>query len=150
MKRFRSAGRRQVSAVPAAALAVALFGAAALPAQAEDVYPNIVGTWTGLGLDVRLASGKSGAIFSSETVTQIVTEQRDRRFTGTMHSGSKASEQFEVTFVGVFFDPEHFRWSEPNGFLEGRMIDADTIESCYVRTAPDHQNAACQTLKRQK
>ena len=67
-----------------------------------------------------------------------------------MHSGRTASEQFKVAFVGVFVDPEHFRWSEPNGFVEGRMIDADTIESCYVRTAPDGQNAACQTLTREK
>jgi len=124
--------------------------APASPSLAEDVYPDIVGTWSGQGLDVRLPSDGSGAIFSSETVVQVVSEQQDRRFAGTMHSGRKASEQFKVEFVGVFVDPEHFRWSEPNGFVEGRMIDENTIESCYVRAAPDGQNAACQTLKREK
>lgn len=117
---------------------------------AEDSYPDIVGTWVGEGADIRMNSDGSGVIFSSETITQIVTEQRDRRFTGEMHSGSGASEKFSVEFVGVFVDGSHFRWSEPNGFVEGRVIDADTIDSCYVRTAPEGQNAACQTLKRVK
>ncbi|MEO4040569.1 hypothetical protein AAFN47_03075 [Hoeflea sp. CAU 1731] len=89
-------------------------------------------------------------VFSSETITQTITEQRDRRLTGSMHSESGASEKFSVSFVGVFVDKSQFRWSEPNGFAEGRMIDADTIVSCYIRTTPEGQNAACQTLRRVK
>ena len=150
MKLFQGACRWRLLAVPAAALAAAVFVAGPLPALAEDVWPDIVGTWTGVSMDVQLTSEGSDAIFSSEPVIQVINRQQDRRFTGTMHSGPDASEQYKVAFVGVFVDPEHFRWSEPNGFLEGRMIDKDTIESCYVRTGPDNQDAACQTLKREK
>ncbi len=129
---------------------MALFLVSAPASLADDIYPDIVGTWVGEGADIRMSYDGDDVVFGSETITQTVTEQRDRRFIGSMHSESGASEKFSVKFVGVFLDMSHFRWSEPNGFVEGRMIDADTIDSCYVRTAPEGQNAACQTLKRVK
>jgi hypothetical protein len=133
----------------AAATIAALLMTEVSPASAEDAYPDIVGTWVGQDDEVRIGPGMSSAAFGSEPVTQIITEQKDRRFAGTMMSG-KGPEQFHVAYVGIFIDSDHFRWSEPGGFVEGRMIDADTIESCYVRTAEDSHVAACQTLTRQK
>lgn len=129
---------------------LALFLVSAPAILADDIYPDIVGTWVGEGADIRMSYDGDDIVFGSETITQTITEQRDRRFTGSMRSESGASEKFSVAFVGVFVDKSHFRWSEPNGFVEGRMIDADTIDSCYIRTAPEGQNAACQTLKRVK
>lgn len=115
---------------------------------AEESYPNIVGTWQGQGDGVSLRADGAGS-FYSEDVTQVVTEQEDRRFVGHMFSGEGA-EQFRVHFVGIFVDESRFRWSEPDGFVEGRVIDPDTIDSCYTRTGAKHQTAACQTLKRQE
>lgn len=122
---------------------------AASAVVAEESYPDIVGTWKGEGIAVALGSDGSPASFYSEEVTQVVTEQRDRRFVGRMFSGEGA-EQFLVHFVGIFLDQDRFRWSEPNGFVEGRLINADTIDSCYTRTGAENQAAACQILKRQK
>jgi hypothetical protein len=79
----------------------------------------------------------------------VIREQTDRRFFGTM-SFSEGDEQVTKSFVGIFVDKEHFMWSEPNGIVDGRAVGSDTIESCYVRVSAYSQNAACQTLTREK
>jgi hypothetical protein len=121
---------------------------AASAAAAEESYPDLVGTWQGLSVGVLLQEDGSGDFFSEE-VTQVVTEQKDRRFVGQLTSG-QGDEQFRVEFVGIFTDQSHFRWSEPGGFVEGRMLDPNTIDSCYVRTGRENQTATCHILKRQR
>ena len=117
------------------------------PAVAQDNYPDITGTWTGTG-DSVMRSGDGPVTFAEDAITQVVTEQRGRRFAGEMHS-TAGGETFKSRFVGVFVDETRFLWSEPGGFLEGRLVDADTIHSCYAGTAEDPIIAACNVLTRQ-
>jgi hypothetical protein len=121
------------------------FGAA----FAQDAYPDIRGTWTGIGADIALNSDSTHPVLSSLPITQVITEQTDRRFAGTMTIGA-GGDQSTISFVGVLIDASHFLWSEPNGFVDGRLIDRDTIESCYVRVSSYSQDAACQTLTREE
>ena len=122
--------------------------AASTTALAQESYPDLVGTWKGQSFGVQLKDDGSGD-FYSEDVTQVVTEQKDRRFVGRMFSGEGA-EQFRVSFAGIFLDATSFRWSEPNGFVEGRMIDPETMDSCYVQTGAPKPIVTCHILKRQK
>jgi hypothetical protein len=117
-------------------------------ALADETYPDIVGTWSGESVEVMLNEDGSGDFFS-EDVTQVVTEQQDRRFVGRIVS-DQGNQPFRVQFVGIFIDESRFRWSEPGGFVEGRVIDADTIDSCYIRTSREGQLATCHILKRQR
>ena len=75
----------------------------------------------------------------------VIDQQQDRRFAGTftMSHGTKP-------IVGVIKDDGEIWWSEPGGFVEGRLTDPDTIEGCYIRVSQFSQLAACEELKRQK
>ena len=121
-----------------------LLGSAA---RAQDSYPDLKGTWTGKGDGVFFASpGAHGkATFGSVEITVVIDHQEDRRFSGTitMARGSKP-------IVGVITDDGAIWWSEPGGFVEGRLTDADTFSGCYVRVSEFSQLAACEVLKRQK
>jgi len=67
---------------------MALFLVSAPASLADDIYPDIVGTWVGEGADIRMSYAGDNIVFGSETITQTITEQRDRRFTGSMRSES--------------------------------------------------------------
>lgn len=129
-------------------IAAILMALAVSPAAGQDNYPDIVGTWTGEGQSV-MRSGDAPVEYADDAITQVVTEQRGRRFAGEMHS-TAGSEAFRKPFVGVFVDATRFMWSEPSGIVQGRLVDGDTILSCYAHTGEDPLIAACNTLKRQE
>lgn len=126
---------------------VIVVGLVAGPAIAGDGWPDITGTWKGEGIGV-MRSGDGPVSYPDDTVRQVVTEQRGRRFAGKMHS-TAGGESFAKPFVGVFVDGANFLWSEPNGVVHGRLVDPDTILSCYAHTGADPLIAACNTLTRQ-
>jgi hypothetical protein len=41
------------------------------------------------------------------------------------------------------------RWTQDDTLVEGRLLDAGTIDHCYVRPDPSAQFAACGVLKRE-
>jgi len=129
-------------------IAAILMALAVSPAAGQDNYPDIVGTWTGEGQSV-MRSGDAPVEYADDAITQVVTEQRGRRFAGEMHS-TAGGEAFRKPFVGVFVDATRFMWSEPSGIVQGRLVDGDTILSCYAHTGEDPLIAACNTLKRQE
>ncbi len=81
-------------------------------------------------------------------MTLVVSEQQDRRFVGSIKVPLEG-KILKLGLVGVFTSPTEFRWAEPEGAVEGHMVDQDTIEACYLRISPFSQVAACETLKRQ-
>jgi len=55
----------------------------------------------------------------------------------------------EVTpIVGVLSSPSTLQWSQDGTLVEGRLVDAQTIDHCYVRPDPSAQSAACGVLVR--
>lgn len=118
-------------------------------ARADEVYPDLVGTWKGEGLAVARSLDGGPVTYTEDAITQIVAEQKGRRFAGRLRA-TRGNEPFSVPFVGVFLDETRFVWSEPGGFVEGRLVDADTIHSCYARTGETNLEAACNRLVRQK
>jgi hypothetical protein len=119
----------------------------AIPALAQDAYPDLRGTWTGTADQVARALDRSGGVFQSGAMTLVIDAQQDRRFYGGIDVVEGAA-RLKVD-VGVFTNQEEFRWAEPSGEVEGHMVDADTIEACYLRISAFSQVAACETLTRQ-
>ena len=94
-------------------------------------------------------AGSGEVNYTEDRITQVVREQRGRRFAGEMRATS-GGEPFRVRFVGIFIDEARFVWSEPNGFVEGRLVGPHTIESCYIRTSRQNTEVACNRLVRRK
>lgn len=74
----------------------------------------------------------SDASFASAPATFMVSEQRDRRFAGELDVG-RGDQRLKIRIVGVFTSETEFAWGETEGFVTGRMLDDDTIETCYLR-----------------
>jgi hypothetical protein len=120
----------------------------ALPGAAQNAYPDLRGTWAGTADQVARALDRSGGVFQSGAITLVVDAQQDRRFFGGIDVVEGAAS-LKLDIVGVFTSEDEFRWAEPSGEVEGHMVDADTIEACYLRISAFSQVAACETLKRQ-
>jgi hypothetical protein len=120
----------------------------AIPALAQDAYPDLRGTWTGTADQVARALDRSGGVFQSGAMTLVIDAQQDRRFYGGIDVVEGAA-RLKLDIVGVFTNQEEFRWAEPSGEVEGHMVDADTIEACYLRISAFSQVAASETLTRQ-
>ncbi|MEM7223910.1 MAG: hypothetical protein AAF495_13075 [Pseudomonadota bacterium] len=133
----------RVAFVLAIGLALLLGGAA----RAQDSYPNMLGTWVGKGEGIFVSSpgARKHATFSSVDITVVINQQEDRRFGGTI-TMAKGTQPI----VGVITDDGGVWWTEPGGFVEGRLTDPDTFEGCYLRATQFSQLAACEVLKRQK
>ncbi len=128
------------------AVSILTAALATVPASAQEEFPRIVGTWTGEGLGVA-RTGEGPVEYADDAVTQVVTEQKGRRFAGEIRSTS-GGEAFSKPFVGVFVDATNFLWSEPSGIVQGRLVDGNTILSCYAHTGETPLIAACNTLTR--
>ncbi len=116
-------------------------------AWAQESYPDLRGTWVGKGEGVFVTSpgSEKKAHFSSVEITLVIDAQEDRRFAGTISMSDHTRP-----VVGVITDEGTIWWSEPAGFVEGRLTDQDTFNGCYVRVSQFSQLAACEELKRQK
>jgi len=106
-----------------------------LPAQADEVIPSLVGTWSG---DNNTISDKKG--YRTWRKTIHITEQKDRRFRGyfTYADGRK-------DFFGVIFpDNQSFSWvaSDSRGYNHGRILGTDRISACYLESG-EEATAGC-------
>jgi hypothetical protein len=121
-------------------------------ASAQD-YPDLRGTWTGTSEAVvaapepDLTEGKSEVRFVAAPVEVVIDQQEGRRFTGIVKSETWSSNK---PFVGVFGSEDTIHWAEPEGIAEARLLDSETLDYCYLRSADFMQLAACANLKRQK
>jgi hypothetical protein len=115
----------------AATASVFLAGASAGLVDAK--VPNLVGTWTVKAEGGVLVRGdKTGktAHWEKGQVTleaeAVITEQKGRVIYGTF-----ASKKNKENFIAVIRDDGHFFFADEDGFLEGKLIDKDTIETVY-------------------
>lgn len=118
-----------------------------VPANADTKVPDLKGTWIGKAEGVVVNSPEAAAKphWGYVDVVLKIIAQRDRRFSGTM----QIKDQNKPIAGVVAFDGAVW-WAESDGFVQGRLRDADTIEACYVRASAERQQAACEVLKRQK
>lgn len=128
-----------------AAVMLVLFSL--VPAHAETKTPDLKGTWTGKGVGVFVTSPGSptNATYGAVDIVLKILEQKDRRFSGTIGMSGETKP-----IAGVVTADGGVWWSEPGGFVQGRMTDPDTIDGCFLRVNAYSQLAACEALKRQK
>jgi hypothetical protein len=148
-RRFRKPGAPRHPAFCLLAVSCAVVPLFGLAVSAQPAYPDLRGTWTGTADQVMLDPDGAGASFKSGPVALVVSDQRDRRFAGELdvHRGE---QKLKFDIVGVFTSETEFAWTETEGFVTGRMIDNDTIETCYLRVGADSGVAACETMMRQE
>jgi hypothetical protein len=123
--------------IPLAILAVAIPVSAA---RAET--PNLVGTWKGTSERVN-AKGE----YSERDKVIAIVDQKGRRFHGVARDARGAEK-----FIGVIrSDDTTFYWvdAEDVGQVQGRILDADRIETCYLESGK-HAIAACSILSRER
>ena len=63
--------------------------------------------------------------------------------------GTVELDNWTKPIVGAFSTEDTIRWAEPGRTVEGRLLDAATLDHCYLRDAEFMQLAACGSLKRQ-
>ena len=111
--------------------------------KTQSTIPNLVGTWSGSNVTVSEVKGYK----EWDNKTIVITEQKDRRFRGTLTyaDGTK-------NFYGVIYpDNISFTWvSRPSkGFVHGRILGTDKMGACYLE-AYEEGTAGCATLEREK
>ena len=107
---------------------------------AESDIPSLVGTWMVKSEGGVLLKGKEqnpkthqpGVPFSTLTAEAVITKQQGRIMQGTFKS-AKATENF-VAAIG--HDNRSLYFADDDGFLEGKIINIDTIEIVYRQVTP--------------
>lgn len=101
---------------------------------ADANIPNLVGTWAVKGEGgVVLRGNEPGqgthhrGPFSTITAEALIAEQQGRVMHGTFTS-PRASEKF-IAVIG--HDNKTFHYADQDGFMDGRIIDKDTMELVY-------------------
>ena len=111
--------------------------------KTKTTIPNLVGTWSGSNVTVSEVKGYK----EWDNKTIVITEQKDRRFRGTLTyaDGTK-------NFYGVIYPNNiSFTWvSRPSkGFVHGRMLGKDEMGACYLE-AYEEGTAGCATLEKEE
>ncbi len=114
-----------------------LFGNVAL--AADPVFPDLVGTWSVKAEGAVMVQGKDPGEkthWKSGQTTMAsemqITEQQGRIVKGTFRS-PKTSEPF-VGAIG--HDGKTVYFVDTDGYLDARIVDANTIESVYRHSTP--------------
>ncbi len=108
----------------------------------QNSIPNLVGTWSGPNVTVSEVKGYKE--WDKKTIQ--VTEQKDRRFKGTMTYADGTKH-----FYGVIYpDNISFTWVSRagKGYVHGSMLDKKTMGACYVE-AYEEGTAGCATLTKE-
>jgi hypothetical protein len=74
----------------------------------------------------------------------VITRQNGRRFAGSVEVDGDIKP-----IVGVLTTQDTMQWAEEDRLVEGRLLDPETIDHCYVRPDASVQFAACGVLKRE-
>lgn len=141
-------------------LALALFGFAATAARAQDVIPDLRGTWTGKGKSLVFGSNAHhpGAPPSADTprvrdieVTYTVEGQDGRLAWG--HSSSKTADTKEPFAWALSLDNSSIIGADLDGYFLITMITPDRMEKCYAQNAVSPTRsvvATCHEMQRVK
>ncbi|MBS0542107.1 MAG: hypothetical protein JSR47_25320 [Proteobacteria bacterium] len=141
--------------VAMAALAAGLSLAVTAGAQAQTV--DMKGTWTGdaqnivsgpanhhpsTGPGVRPADAHR---LSDQKFTMKIDGQDGRRFWGTIGTASKTER-----VIGSFStDNKRVYMVDDDGYIDGVVVDATTLDVCYRHVRPDSGVVGCELLKKQ-
>lgn len=118
-------------------LAAAAF-CAALPATALAEAPVLKGFWEGTSVQINAKTE-----FKERDIQIGILDQQGNRFWGTTSHGGITEKM-----VGVIRgDGKTFYWVdvEDDGWVEGRILAPDKLETCYLETG-EHAIAACSIL----
>ncbi len=94
--------------------------------------PNLVGNWTG-SQNAYVAENGSYKLLENENTSLVITEQKDRLFTGYVTYPSNGKEIIENLAGAIGLDNKTFHVSELNeGYDFGTIISDDEIELIYL------------------
>jgi hypothetical protein len=122
-------------------------------ALAQDNWPDVKGVWTWTSSSIVLGAEKHHpAAVKQETpryrevnFTLRITEQKDRRFSGTAES-----EHYRETVIGAFANnKKQVLMADSDGYFDATLIDANTMDCCYRHVAPGSTVVACSVMKRE-
>ncbi|MGO8878054.1 MAG: hypothetical protein ACLPVO_01665 [Desulfomonilaceae bacterium] len=102
--------------------------------MADSDIPNLVGTWTVKSEGGLLLKGKEPGpktnytdAFGTLNAEAVITKQQGRIIHGSFKS-SRATKNF-IAAIGL--DNKTLYYADEDGFLDGKIIDKDTIEYVY-------------------
>jgi hypothetical protein len=141
-------------------LALALLGAAAVAARAQDVIPNLKGTWSGKGQSIVFGSNTyhPGSQTAADLprvrdieVTYTVEGQHERLAWG--RSSSTAADTIEPFAWAIASDNKSIVGADLDGYFRITLISPERIEKCYAHnsTSPSRSIVAtCYMMDRVK
>ena len=138
--------------------ALALVGAAATSARAQDAIPDLKGTWSGKGKSIVFGTNPHhpGAQTATDPprvrdieATYIVDGQDGRLAWG--RSSSTAANTQEPFAWAIASDNKTIVGADMDGYFRITLISPDSIEKCYTHngTSPTHAIVAtCHVMNR--
>jgi hypothetical protein len=140
--------------------AAVAYGQAAAPAPAPAAAPaalDMKGGWSGTGKAIvegmaahhpagDPAKSVGSARLREVTFTYKIDGQDGGRFWGTMSSPYRVEPVIGV----IAADGKRIYIVAQDGFVDGVVVDNDTIDTCYRQRQPGSAVAACNLIKRKK
>ncbi len=94
--------------------------------------PDLVGNWTG-SQNTYVAENGSYKLYENQSTSLVITEQKDRLFTGYVTYPSDGKEIVEYLAGAISLDNKAFYVGEMNeGYDFGTIISDDEIELIYL------------------
>lgn len=126
----------------------------AVAGWAQSQIPDLVGAWkvTAEGGVLLKGAGEGpktphrGA-FSTMTAEWVVTKQQGRVFHGTITSQWGGSERFICV---ISPDNKNFHCADEDGFVDGKIVDRDKIETVYRHATAVDTVVAVGVISRQR
>jgi len=122
--------------------------------NAQESWPDMKGVWTMTSSTVVLGAEKHhpGKVkqakprYREVKFTLRITEQKDRRFSGTFET-----EHHTEPVIGVFANNrKQILIADSDGFFDATLVDADTFDYCYRHITSKSTVVACSVMKRER
>jgi len=122
-------------------------------AIAQETWLDMKGVWSMTSSSVVIGAEKHhpGKVkqekprYRDINFTLRITEQKDRRFSGTVES-----EHYKETVIGVFANNrKQILMADSDGYFDATLIDANTIDYCYRHISSGSTVVACSMMKRE-
>ena len=140
--------------------ALALVGAAATSARAQDAIPDLKGTWSGKGKSIVFGTNPHhpGAQTAADPprvrdieATYVVEGQDGRLAWG--HSASSAANTQEPFAWAIASDNKTIAGADMDGYFQITLVSPDRMEKCYTQAAAPPSRAivaTCHMMDRTK
>lgn len=120
---------------------------------AGSTIPNLVGTWTVKSQAILMLKGDAPGKYTHYTKQVntsggevVITKQEGRLLWGTFTS-PKMTEDF---IAAIGFDNKSISLVDQDGFMDGTLVDKDTIQSVYRHASPADSVISVGTWQRKK